>query len=50
MRELRSINGLAPIDRHKITLLRSRISQGLYRIDPRAIADKMIALDLQPHR
>lgn len=50
MRKLRSIDGPAPIDGDRIAVLRDRIAAGLYRIDPRAIADKMIALDLQSSR
>ena len=38
----------APIDGAKVAALRGAIADGSYRIDPRAIADKMIALDL-PH-
>jgi negative regulator of flagellin synthesis FlgM len=36
----------APIDMGKVAAIRARISDGTYKIDAKAIADKMIALDL----
>lgn len=36
----------APIDTDKVASIRARIADGSYTIDPKAIADRMIALDL----
>jgi negative regulator of flagellin synthesis FlgM len=36
----------APIDTGKIASIRAGIANGSYKIDPKAIADRMIALDL----
>jgi len=36
----------APVDAAKVAEIRSAIAEGRYTIDPKAIADKMIALDL----
>ena len=36
----------APVDLTKVAAIRARIANGFYPIDPRAIADKMIALDI----
>lgn len=35
-----------PVDGDRVAEIRARIADGSYQIDPRAIADKMIALDL----
>jgi negative regulator of flagellin synthesis FlgM len=35
-----------PIDAEKIAAIRAAIAEGRYPIDPQAIAEKMIALDL----
>lgn len=37
-----------PIDAQKIAAIRTAIAEGRYPIDPQAIADKMIELDLPP--
>lgn len=39
----------APVDGAKVAALRAAIADGSYRIDPRALAEKMIALDLPRH-
>jgi negative regulator of flagellin synthesis FlgM len=36
----------APIDMDKVAAIRAKIADGSYKIDPQAIADRMIALDL----
>jgi negative regulator of flagellin synthesis FlgM len=36
----------APIDAGKVAAIKAAIANGTYAIDPKAIADKMIALDL----
>jgi|GEM_PF-541586 len=36
----------APIDSDKIAAIRSAIAEGRYPVNPKAIAEKMIALDL----
>lgn len=36
----------APVDTAKVAAVRAAIADGRYAIDPRAIAEKMIALDL----
>lgn len=36
----------APVDAAKVSSIRAAIAEGRYAIDPRAIADKMVALDL----
>lgn len=36
----------APVDLDKVAAIRAAIAEGRYQIDPGAIADKMIALDL----
>jgi len=36
----------APVDAAKVEAIRTAIAEGRYSIDPKAIADKMIALDL----
>ena len=36
----------APIDTDKVAAIKARIADGSYRIDPNAIAERMIALDL----
>jgi len=36
----------APIDTAKVEAIRAAIANGTYKIDPKAIADRMIALDL----
>jgi len=36
----------APIDAEKIAAIRAAIAEGRYPVDPQAIAEKMIALDL----
>lgn len=36
----------APIDTDKVAAIRAKIAAGTYAIDPKAIADKMIAADL----
>lgn len=36
----------APIDAAKVASVRAAIAEGRYAIDPRAIAGKMVALDL----
>jgi len=36
----------APIDADKVAAIKARIADGSYRIDPQAIAQRMIALDL----
>jgi negative regulator of flagellin synthesis FlgM len=38
----------APIDTDKVTAIKAAIANGTYAIDPQAIADRMIALDLPP--
>jgi negative regulator of flagellin synthesis FlgM len=40
----------APVDMDKVAAIRARIADGSYHIDARAIADKMIALDLPETR
>jgi len=37
-----------PIDSAKIAAIRAAIAEGRYPVDPQAIAQKMIELDLQP--
>ena len=37
-----------PVDSDRVAELRAKIADGSYTVDPRAIADKMIALDLGP--
>ncbi len=36
----------APVDAAKVASVRAAIAEGRYPVDPRAIADKMLALDL----
>ena len=36
----------APVDTDKVAALRAQIAAGRYQIDPKAIADRMIALDI----
>lgn len=36
----------APIDTDKVAAIRAKIADGSYKIDPKAIADAMIARDL----
>lgn len=36
----------APVDSDKVSAIREGIANGTYRVDARAIADRMIALDL----
>lgn len=36
----------APVDNAKVAAIRAAIANGTYKIDPKAIADRMIALDL----
>jgi negative regulator of flagellin synthesis FlgM len=36
----------APVDMDKVSRLRAAIAEGSYKIDPQAIADRMMALDL----
>jgi len=36
----------APVDTAKVAAVRAAIAEGRYAVDPRAIAEKMIALDL----
>jgi negative regulator of flagellin synthesis FlgM len=36
----------APVDTDKVARIRAAIAAGSYKVDPHAIADKMIALDL----
>ncbi len=36
----------APVDTDKVAAVRAAIAEGRYVIDPQAIADRMIALDL----
>ena len=36
----------APIDEAKVAAIRSAIANGTYKIDPKAIAERMIAMDL----
>jgi len=36
----------APVDTDKVAAIRTRIADGSYKIDPKAIAERMIALDL----
>lgn len=42
----KSAGKAAPVDLNRIAAIRARIANGFYPIDPGAIADKMIALDL----
>ena len=37
-----------PVDTDKVAAIRQAIANGSYSVDPKAIADKMIALDLPP--
>ncbi|RJF94184.1 flagellar biosynthesis anti-sigma factor FlgM [Sphingomonas cavernae] len=37
-----------PVDSDRVAELRAKIADGSYTLDPRAIAEKMIALDLGP--
>ncbi len=37
-----------PVDGDRVAELRAKIAEGRYVVDPRAIADRMIALDLGP--
>lgn len=39
----------APIDAGKVARIKAALAAGTYRIDPKAVADKMIALDLPAH-
>jgi len=39
-----------PIDAEKVAAIRAAIAEGRYPIDPKAIAEKMIELDLPPIR
>jgi len=36
----------APVDMDKVAAIRAKIADGSYKVDPKAIADKMIAFDL----
>ena len=36
----------APVDAAKVAAVRAAIAEGRYAVDPRTIADKMVALDL----
>ena len=36
----------APVDTAKVAAVRAAIAEGRYAVDPKAIADKMVALDL----
>lgn len=36
----------APVDMAKVESVRAAIAEGRYTVDPKAIADKMLALDL----
>ncbi len=36
----------APVDSAKVAAVRAAIAEGRYAVDPRAVADKMVALDL----
>jgi flagellar biosynthesis anti-sigma factor FlgM len=39
----------APVDAGKVAQIKAALASGSYAIDPKAIADKMIALDLPAH-
>lgn len=39
----------APVDADKVAAIKAQIADGSYRIDPQAIAQRMIELDLPAH-